>query len=492
MLHFNENLTKTGLLAEALRGFVIKELSLYVESAHARVASAVAKLLFDPEKLVVLCNTLGSARCACLDLAGVESNCEVSDSCIRCFTGAVRRNSCVTSLVSHLDSFESLGYGTDLVELDEDRVACSEADALSKSLCICNEQVVAYELYLAADLGCHLYPAVPVLFIETVLDRDDRVLFNKSFPVSDKLVCCEVLAALGLMIETLALFALPLGSGSVHSDHEILAGLETCSLDSFEDLLDSVFIALELVRSETALVAYSGNVAHLLDESLKIVENFRTPAETFLERRSADRHDHEFLSINSAVCVSAAVENVHHRNGELGALNAAEESVKRDIESGSRSSCTSDRNCKYSVCAELGLVLGAVELDHLLIYCVCVACVHTDKSVCDNVIDVVNCLLYALAEVSALIAVTQLKSLKFTGGSAAGSGSSCNSTVCKLYLSFNGRISSGVEYFSSLYVYDFQINHDKNSFCLVCIRIQTVFLIGTGTPRTHMIILPYR
>ena len=37
----------------------------------------------------------------------------------------------------------------------------------------------------AESLG-HLLPAFPVLFIKAVLDRDDRIFINKSFPVIDK------------------------------------------------------------------------------------------------------------------------------------------------------------------------------------------------------------------------------------------------------------------------------------------------------------------
>ena len=72
-----------------LYALAVKKLLLYVESAHLRIAGGSAELLLDAEKLVVLRNSFGSAGSACLDLAGVECNGKVSDSCISSFTGTM-------------------------------------------------------------------------------------------------------------------------------------------------------------------------------------------------------------------------------------------------------------------------------------------------------------------------------------------------------------------------------------------------------------------
>ena len=172
-------------------------LSLYIECSHSGINCTCAKLFFNSEELVVLCNTLTSAGCACLDLAGVESNCKVCDCCIGSLAGTVRRNCSVACLVSHLDSFKCFGNRTDLVELDKDRVAAAKADTLCKSLGVGYEQIVADQLYLAAKLLGKLLPAFPVLFVQSVLDGDDGILFNKLLPVSNKLGRCELCACLG-------------------------------------------------------------------------------------------------------------------------------------------------------------------------------------------------------------------------------------------------------------------------------------------------------
>ena len=149
-----------------------------IESLLARECSCYAKLILDAEKLIVLRNALGSGRSTCLDLAGVQSDSEVSDCNVFCLTGSVGNDRCHIVLMSELDRFDRLGNGTDLVQLDQDGVACLELDALLQSLDVGNEEVVADELALAAESLCHLYPAIPVFFIKTILDGVDRILVD--------------------------------------------------------------------------------------------------------------------------------------------------------------------------------------------------------------------------------------------------------------------------------------------------------------------------
>ncbi len=68
------------------------------------------------------------------------------------------------------------------------------------------------------------------------------------------------------------------------------------------------------------------------------MENLGAPAERFAECGSAYGHNHKFLRIDGVCSVSAAVENVHHRNRQLCALNSAEELVQRKSERACRRS----------------------------------------------------------------------------------------------------------------------------------------------------------
>lgn len=110
---------------------------------HSRIYPILSEFFLDSEKLVILRDTLGSGRSTRLDLAGVEGNSEICDGRICGLTGAMGGNCCVAGTVCHLDRLQGLGYGTDLVQFDQDRVCAAELDSLGKSLSVCNKEVVA-------------------------------------------------------------------------------------------------------------------------------------------------------------------------------------------------------------------------------------------------------------------------------------------------------------------------------------------------------------
>src|SRR5690606_28761382 len=91
----------------------------------------------------------------------------------------------VTSALRHLHCIERLGERTDLVELHEQRVACAHLDALCEALRVRDEQVVANELYTAAELDSQRLPPFPVALIKRVLDGDERVTVHKIGVVLD-------------------------------------------------------------------------------------------------------------------------------------------------------------------------------------------------------------------------------------------------------------------------------------------------------------------
>ena len=153
-------------------------LAKVVESVHAQVLSALSEVILDAEKLVVLSNTLGTSRCTSLDLTSVGCNNKVSNGGVLGLTGTVGNNCGVTCALSHLDSLEGLGQGTNLVDLDEDGVTSVNLNALLQALSVGNKEVVADELdLLAQTLGKDL-PTVPVLLCKAVLDGDDWELLD--------------------------------------------------------------------------------------------------------------------------------------------------------------------------------------------------------------------------------------------------------------------------------------------------------------------------
>lgn len=56
--------------------------------------------------------------------------------------------------------------------------------------------------------------------------------------------------------------------------------------------------------------------------------DFGAPAQTFPERRSACRHDHEFLDIDGIGRMGTAIQDIHHGDRQVVAIDAAEETVE--------------------------------------------------------------------------------------------------------------------------------------------------------------------
>ena len=267
----------------------------------------------------------------------------------------------------------------------------------------------------------------------------------------------EILAGLGQVVPAL-LAALPLGGSGVHCEHEVLAGLVACLLNSAEDILDSLLVACE-IRSEAALVADGGRKPLALEQRSQCVEHLGAPAQTLGEALCADRHYHEFLNVHGVRSVRAAVENVHHRNRKSVRVNAAEETVQRNVEGGRCGSCAGDGDRQNSISAELALVLCAVCFDHCLVNGVDIGSVHADDSFADNGVYVVHSPGNALAAESGLVAVAKFQRLKLACGSAAGSRAARDGAVCEPYFSFNGRVSAGIDDLAPDDIFDLKIVH---------------------------------
>src|SRR3712207_2997885 len=130
--------------------------------------------------------------------------------------------------MSHLDSLEGLGERTYLVHLNENTVGSAHLDTLFKELHVGNEEVVTYQLAAVANLGGQLHPVFPVVLVESILNRIDRILGNQFLEICDLLLCGELLAIrilghsilqLAIVVEPLAIFLNgKLRSRAVHSN----------------------------------------------------------------------------------------------------------------------------------------------------------------------------------------------------------------------------------------------------------------------------------
>ena len=162
--------------------------------------------------------------------------------------------------------------------------------------------------------------------------------------------------------------------------------------------------------------------------------------------------------------MAATVYDIHHRYRKSVAGDAAKETIQRNIQCGSSRSAARDRYGQDRICTKLGLILCAVCRDHRRIYCINVRRIHTGDRCIDRSIDVLYCFLYALAKVSALVAIAQLQCFKFSSRCSARRHASSYSAVYQIYLRLHGRIAAGVHNFSSNDLLNLQVIHVHSPF----------------------------
>src|SRR5665648_422378 len=104
--------------------------TLALQHGSAGVAGSGAKLLLDPDELVVLRHAVRAGERAGLDLPAIGGDREVGDGRVLGLAGAVRHHRRVVGIVRHGHGVERLRYGADLIDLDEDGVGDVLLDAL--------------------------------------------------------------------------------------------------------------------------------------------------------------------------------------------------------------------------------------------------------------------------------------------------------------------------------------------------------------------------
>ena len=361
--------------------------------------------------------------------------------------------------MSHLDGVERLGQRTDLVHLDQDRVGAAHFDTLLQEVHIGHEQVVAHELALAADLlGEHL-PTVPVVLRHTVLDRVDGVFGNQSLQVLYLLLrrTLRTLLAFELGVVVNAVLV-ELRRSAVHADRHVAAlflaaGLVTRHLDGLDDRLDSVLGAVQR-GSEAALVTDSRREVAVVKHFLQVVEHLGAHADSLLEGGGTHGTDHELLERDRSVRVRTAVDDVHHRNGQRLGVCSADIAIKRHAEVVGGSAGHGQRHAENGVSTQLRLGLRAVEGYHGLVDAHLIGHVHADNGGSDHLVYVLDGVQNALAQITALVAVTKFEGLVLARRCAARNGCAAECAGYGTYFDLDGRIASRVEDLSCVNLYN--------------------------------------
>ncbi len=181
------------------------------------------------------------------------------------------------------------------------------------------------------------------------------------------------------------------------------------------------------------------------------------------EASEALGHDHELLEIDGRVRVRAAVDDVHHRHGEHLGVGPTEVFEKRRADGGGGGVGVGEGNAEEGVRAELLFVLGAIEFDEGLIERDLIERIHAAQGGGDVIVDRIDGLGHALAEVAFLVAVTEFPSFVLAGGGPTGHGGTAMHAAFEVDFDFDGGVAAGIEDFQGADVGDGrEIGHGKN------------------------------
>ena len=180
------------------------------------------------------------------------------------------------------------------------------------------------------------------------------------------------------------------------------------------------------------------------------VVGLNAPSKALGEARCADRHQHELLEIDVVVGVLAAVQHVHHWNGEHVSVRPADVAVERNVELGSRGVCGCERDAEDGVCATATLVGGSIGGDHCRVDSALGRDIHADDGFGEVGVDESHSGENALALV-AIASVTEFDRLKLTGRCATRDERSARRTRGGGNGDLHGWVPAGVDYFHANY-----------------------------------------
>jgi len=193
---------------------------------------------------------------------------------------------------------------------------------------------------------------------------------------------------------------------------------------------------------QTTFIAYCGGEALLFQHCLEGVKNLGDRAQALAECVEALGHDHEFLKVDRSVRVGAAVDDVGHRHRQHLGVGAAKVLVQRQAKGIGCGMGVGHRHGEDGVGPELGLGGSAVQSEHGVVDGQLVGRVDPLEYRCNFFDDVVDGLVDAFAEVTALDAVAQFERLIHAGAGAAGHGRAAKRSSAQADFHFNCRVAS--------------------------------------------------
>ena len=178
------------------------------------------------------------------------------------------------------------------------------------------------------------------------------------------------------------------------------------------------------------------------------MKHLHADPQSFTERFGTDGHHHELLRVDGVGCMSAAVQDVHHRHGQHVRHGPAEVAIQRQagILGGGAGDREGDR--ENGVRAQVTLVGCAVEIEHRVVDRDLIFGREALEPRADHFVHVLDRLEHAFAAEAFGIAIAQLHGFVLAGGRATGHGGRADGATREGDVRFNCGVAATIEDFA--------------------------------------------
>src|SRR5262245_24619410 len=415
------------------------------------VNSSRAELFFDAKQLVVLGDPFGPRHRSGLDVPGARRHGEVRDEGIFRFAGAMRDDGLIAGAMRRRDRIECFRHGSNLIELDEHRVPHVRIDALADNRRVRHEHVVAHEHDPGAEPFGERAPPLPVVFGQAILDRHDRESIGELLEEIDHLGARQRFQpALG---ESVLAVLVQFAARAIQRQRDVATRCVTGLSDGLDHELQRLVRMLD-VRRVAALVADRRHVARILQNLAQDVKRLGEHPDRVAERRRSQRHEHEFLEVESIGRVRAAIDDVRERHRQRVDGPGREVAVQREPSGHRRCARRRHRHAEQRVRPEARFVPCAVRGDERAIDGALISRVDAAHRISQRADHVADRFAHAFAAVAPRIAVAKLERLARSCRGARRHGRAAGGAVFEPQLHFDSRIAARIQNLA---------RHDRNN-----------------------------
>ena len=172
------------------------------------------------------------------------------------------------------------------------------------------------------------------------------------------------------------------------------------------------------------------------------MEDLHAHAQPLAETFCPDRADHELLKINRGIRVCAAVDDIHHRDRQTFRIDAADVTVKRQVDAFRAGMERRHGNRENRIGAEFLFIRSPVKFEHRTVKCGLIQHIHADQCFGDFPVDMSDRLKNSFSPVALLVAVTQFQRLVHPCGCAGRHGCAPRHAAFQRNFRLYGRIAS--------------------------------------------------